>query len=76
MVELLGRDATRTAWRAVDELIVKTLIAVEPTVSGAMEAHLPAVRRGEPNRQVDSFLLWRGAFPTCEPLIFAAPCFP
>lgn len=38
----LGEEAAAGAWRAVDDLIVKALIAVEPPISEAMEEHLPA----------------------------------
>ena len=38
--ELLGKDEAGRVWQAVDELIVKTLIAVEPTLTEAIETSM------------------------------------
>lgn len=38
-------------WRRVDDLVVKAMIAAEPTMSEAMRTYVPAAARGEPNRQ-------------------------
>jgi len=49
--EDLGEARAAGVWKQVDDLVVKTLIAAEPTISESMRANVPAAGRGEPNRQ-------------------------
>jgi hypothetical protein len=51
MIDELGAERAARAWTDVDELIVKSLVVVEPTIQDAMEAHVPACGRREPNQQ-------------------------
>lgn len=55
LVQRLGPEAARRAWVEVDDLVVKSLLAVEPTVSRATEASVPSVGHGEPNAQCFQF---------------------
>jgi len=50
MVEQLGEAVAARAWASVDDLIIKALLAVEPTVTRATEAQLPAEAHGAPNQ--------------------------
>ena len=50
MMEQLGEDVAARAWACVDDLIIKALLAVEPTVTRATEAQLPAEAHGAPNQ--------------------------
>ena len=45
MEQQLGRAAAARAWAGVDDLIVKALLAVEPTISKATIEQLPAAAR-------------------------------
>ena len=47
----LGEARTEELWQQVNDLVVKAVIAAEPTVVDAMKAYIPAAQRGEPNRQ-------------------------
>ena len=46
----IGDTRAAQVWEKVDDLIVKTIIAAEPTIHDAMKTYLPAAARGEPNR--------------------------
>lgn len=46
-----GEDKAAEVWRAIDDLVVKTVIAAEPSITSALEDTVPAATRGEPVRQ-------------------------
>jgi hypothetical protein len=46
----LGDEKAAALWRQVDDLIVKSVAAAEPTFASEMEAAIPAASRGEPVR--------------------------
>ena len=48
--EDLGEARAASVWLQVDDLVVKTLISAEPTISEALQKNVPASSRGEPNR--------------------------
>ena len=46
----LGATRADDVWRAIDDLVVKTLVAAEPALVDAACASIPAAARGEPVR--------------------------
>ena len=50
LVREWGEERASRLWHEVDDLVVKTCIAAEPTVAEAMADHHPAAARGEPVR--------------------------
>ena len=46
----IGADAAAKLWAQVDDLIVKSVIAAEPTLAHATASALPAAANGEPTR--------------------------
>lgn len=47
LVSEFGQDVADVVWRDVDDLLVKTALAAEPSFHDAYQAHSPAYSRGE-----------------------------
>ena len=50
LVQEWGEERAALLWRQVDDLVVKTMVAAEPTIAPWLNAYLPAAARGEPVR--------------------------
>ena len=46
----LGAERAAEVWKAVDDLVLKTMLAAQPPMVDALRTYVPAAARGEPNR--------------------------
>jgi len=51
LIEQLGQTRADEVWRRVDDIVVKTAIAVEPLMSEALRTFLPSAAEDRPNTQ-------------------------